>query len=488
MAERIPRVPVREQDPKVRAHNFEEVCLGYNLEEAMREASRCLHCKNPRCVTACPVAVKIPEFIAKVKEGDIKGAAAVIAEDSSLPAVCGRVCPQETQCEGSCILGVKGEPVAIGKLERFVADHVAEGDTLPPSGVGSADPTTGCAGGPPASVPRVARPSDGNVSPSKKVAIIGSGPAGLACASDLAKWGYDVTIFEALHKAGGVLEYGIPEFRLPKEKVLKREVDAVRKLGVKIETDVIIGRTVTIDSLIDDEGFEAVFVGTGAGLPKFMGIPGENLNGVFSANEFLTRNNLMKAFRDDYLTPIHAGKKCCVVGGGNVAMDAARTALRLGADTSIIYRRTEVELPARKEEVHHAKEEGIDFRMLTNPVEIIGDEKGWVKAIKCIRMELGEPDASGRRSPVPIPGSEFEIPTETVIMALGTAPNPLIVNTTEGLEATRRGGLVADEEGRTTREGIFAGGDAVTGAATVILAMGAGRKAAKAIDEYFKNK
>ncbi len=459
MAERIPRVPVREQDPKVRAHNFDEVCYGYNLEEAMTEASRCLHCKNPRCVTACPVSIKIPEFIAKVKEGDINGAAAIIAEDSSLPAVCGRVCPQETQCEGSCILGVKGEPVAIGKLERFVADHTSEG---------------------------VAHPAVGGKS--KKVAVIGSGPAGLACASDLAKWGYDVTIFEALHKAGGVLEYGIPEFRLPKEKVLKKEIEEVKALGVKIETDVIIGRTVSIDSLIDDEGFEAVFVGTGAGLPKFMGIPGENLNGVFSANEFLTRNNLMKAFREDYMTPIHAGAKCCVVGGGNVAMDAARTALRLGADTSIIYRRTEVELPARKEEVHHAKEEGIDFRMLTNPVEIIGDEKGWVKALRCIKMELGEPDESGRRSPVPIPGSEFEIPTETVIMALGTAPNPLIINKTKGLEATRRGGLVADEDGRTTREGIFAGGDAVTGAATVILAMGAGRKAAKAIDEYLKTK
>ena len=459
MAERIPRVPVREQDPKVRAHNFDEVCYGYNLEEAMTEASRCLHCKNPRCVTACPVSIKIPEFIARVKEGDINGAAAIIAEDSSLPAVCGRVCPQETQCEGSCILGVKGEPVAIGKLERFVADHTSEG---------------------------VAHPSvEGK---SKKVAVIGSGPAGLACASDLAKWGYDVTIFEALHKAGGVLEYGIPEFRLPKEKVLKKEIEEVKALGVKIETDVIIGRTVSIDSLIDDEDFEAVFVGTGAGLPKFMGIPGENLNGVFSANEFLTRNNLMKAFREDYMTPIHAGAKCCVVGGGNVAMDAARTALRLGADTSIIYRRTEVELPARKEEVHHAKEEGIDFRMLTNPVEIIGDEKGWVKALRCIKMELGEPDESGRRSPVPIPGSEFEIPTETVIMALGTAPNPLIINKTKGLEATRRGGLVADEDGRTTREGIFAGGDAVTGAATVILAMGAGRKAAKAIDEYLKTK
>ena len=460
MAQRIPRVPVREQDPKVRAHNFEEVCYGSNLEEATTEATRCLHCKNPRCVQACPVSVKIPEFIAKVAAVDIAGAASIIAEDSSLPAVCGRVCPQESQCEGSCILGVKGEPVAIGKLERFVADYSATTGANPVEA--PAAPTTGRA----------------------KVAIIGSGPAGLACASDLAKKGYDVTIFEALHKAGGVLEYGIPEFRLPKDTVLKREIDAVKALGVKIETDVIVGRTVTIDQLMDKEGFKAVFVGTGAGLPKFMGIPGENLNGVFSANEFLTRNNLMKAFREDYLTPIHAGRKCCVVGGGNVAMDAARTALRLGADTTIVYRRTENELPARKEEVHHAKEEGIDFQMLTNPVEILGDEKGWVRAIKCIRMELGEPDASGRRSPVPIPGSEFEIPTETVIMALGTAPNPLIVNTTKGLQATRRGGLEADAEGRTTREGIFAGGDAVTGAATVILAMGAGRKAAAAIDEY----
>lgn len=464
MAQRIPRVPVREQDPKVRAHNFEEVCYGYNLEEATTEATRCLHCKNPRCVQACPVSVKIPEFIAKVATGDIAGAAAIIAEDSSLPAVCGRVCPQESQCEGSCILGVKGEPVAIGKLERFVADYSA---------------TTGAN---PVEAP--AAPAPGRA----KVAIIGSGPAGLACASDLAKKGYDVTIFEALHKAGGVLEYGIPEFRLPKDTILKREIDAVKALGVKIETDVIVGRTVTIDQLMGKEGYKAVFVGTGAGLPKFMGIPGENLNGVFSANEFLTRNNLMKAFREDYLTPIHAGKKCCVVGGGNVAMDAARTALRLGADTTIVYRRTENELPARKEEVHHAKEEGIDFQMLTNPVEILGDEKGWVRAIKCIRMELGEPDASGRRSPVPIPGSEFEIPTETVIMALGTAPNPLIVNTTKGLQATRRGGLEADAEGRTTREGIFAGGDAVTGAATVILAMGAGRKAAAAINEYLSSK
>ena len=492
MAQRIPRVPVREQDPKVRAHNFDEVCYGYNLEEATTEASRCLHCKNPRCVQACPVSVKIPDFIAKVAMGDINAAAAIIAEDSSLPAVCGRVCPQESQCEGSCILGVKGEPVAIGKLERFVADHTAAecidtstssvSASVPEPVVRQSSPTI--EGTEPTS--SVTEPAE--VTGGAKVAIIGSGPAGLACASDLAKKGYDVTIFEALHKAGGVLEYGIPEFRLPKDIVLKREIDSVKALGVKIETDVIVGRTVTIDQLMDKEGFKAVFVGTGAGLPKFMGIPGENLNGVFSANEFLTRNNLMKAFREDYLTPIHAGKKCCVVGGGNVAMDAARTALRLGADTTIVYRRTENELPARKEEVHHAKEEGIDFQMLTNPVEILGDEKGWVRAIKCIRMELGEPDASGRRSPVPIPGSEFEIPTETVIMALGTAPNPLIVNTTKGLQATRRGGLEADAEGRTTREGIFAGGDAVTGAATVILAMGAGRKAAAAIDEYLSSK
>ena len=461
MANRIPRVPVREQDPKVRATNFEEVCYGYNVEEAQLEATRCLHCKNPRCVAACPVSVKIPNFIAQVAAGNFAEAAAVIAEDSSLPAVCGRVCPQETQCEGSCILGVKGEPVAIGKLERFVADWSRENGGVKP----------------------VVAPANGH-----KVAVIGSGPAGLACASDLAKLGYEVTIFEALHRPGGVLEYGIPEFRLPKDKVVAAEIESVKALGVKIETNVIAGRTVTIDSLLDEEGFAAVFVGSGAGLPKFMGIPGENFNGVFSANEFLTRNNLMKAYRDDYMTPIHAGKKVVVVGGGNVAMDAARTALRLGAATTIVYRRTENELPARKEEVHHAKEEGIDFAMLTNPVEIIGDEKGWVKSVKCIRMELGEPDESGRRSPVAVPGSEFEIETDTVIMSLGTSPNPLIARTTAGLETNRRGCLVADENGATTREGVFAGGDAVTGAATVILAMGAGRKAAAAIHEYVKSK
>ena len=463
MANRIPRVPVREQDPAVRAHNFDEVCYGYDKDEALLEASRCLHCKNPRCVSACPVGLNIPEFIARIAVDDIPAAAGVIAQDSSLPAVCGRVCPQETQCEGSCILGVKSEPVAIGKLERFVADYCRANPELAPA-------------------------PEAKVAPgAAKVAIIGSGPAGLACAADLAKWGYDVTIFEALHKAGGVLEYGIPEFRLPKEKVLKHEIEDVLKLGVKIETDVIVGRTVTIDSLMDEMGFKAVFIGTGAGLPKFMGIPGENLCGVFSANEFLTRNNLMHAYRDDYLTPIHAGRKVCVVGGGNVAMDAARTALRLGAEVHIVYRRTEAELPARKEEVHHAKQEGIVFDLLTNPVEILGDEKGWVRSIKCMRMELGEADESGRRSPVPVPGSEFEIDADTVIMALGTSSNPLIAKTTAGLETTRRGCLVADAEGATTRPGVFAGGDAVTGAATVILAMGAGRTAARSIDAYIKN-
>lgn len=463
MANRIPRVPVREHDPAVRAHNFDEVCYGYSREEALLEATRCLNCKNPRCVSACPVGLKIPVFISKLVENDIPGAAAVIAEDSSLPAVCGRVCPQETQCEGSCILGVKGEPVAIGKLERFVADYSR-------------------------SHPEEIRPEavQERKQSAAKVAVIGSGPAGLACAADLAKWGYDVTIFEALHKAGGVLEYGIPEFRLPKEKVLRGEIEDVLKLGVKIETDVVVGRTVTVDSLLDRQGFAAVFIGTGAGLPKFMNIPGENLCGVFSANEFLTRNNLMCAYREDYMTPIHIGRKVCVVGGGNVAMDAARTALRLGAEVHVVYRRTEAELPARKEEVHHAMQEGIIFDMLTNPVEIIGNEKGWVSAMKCIKMELGEPDASGRRSPVPVEGSEFEIETDTVIMALGTTSNPLIARTTAGLETTRRGGIAADETGVTSRPGVFAGGDAVTGAATVILAMGAGRTAAKAIDNYIK--
>ncbi|MCQ2142870.1 MAG: NADPH-dependent glutamate synthase [Bacteroidales bacterium] len=462
MAERIPRVPVREQDPRVRATNFDEVCYGYNEEEALLEASRCLNCKNPRCVTACPVGIKIPSFIERVAAGDFAGAAAKIAEDSSLPAICGRVCPQEPQCEGSCVLGVRFEPVAIGKLERFVADWNRENGA---KGALSAVPSNG-----------------------HKVAVIGSGPAGLACAADLAKLGYEVTVFEALHKAGGVLQYGIPEFRLPKEKVVAAEIDAVKSLGVKFETDVVVGRTVTVDSLFDEDGFDAVFIGSGAGLPKFMGIPGENLNGVFSANEFLTRNNLMKAYREDYHTPIHTGKKVVVVGGGNVAMDAARTALRLGAETTIVYRRTEKELPARAEEVHHAHEEGVEFSMLTNPVEILGDERGWVKGIRCIRMELGEPDESGRRSPVPVPGSEFDIETDSVIMSLGTCPNPLISKTTGGLDTNRKGCIVADEAGATTREGVFAGGDAVTGAATVILAMGAGRKAAAAIDNYIKNR
>ena len=460
MANKIPRVPVREQDAKARAANFDEVCYGYDESEAVLEASRCLHCRNPRCVAACPVSVKIPEFIAAVASGDFVTASSVIAEDSSLPAVCGRVCPQETQCEGSCILGVKGEPVAIGKLERFVADwNRARGGR---------------------SVAKA--PSNGF-----KVAVVGSGPAGLACSYDLAKAGYDVTIFEALHKPGGVLEYGIPEFRLPKEKVVAAEIADVKALGVKIETNVVVGRTVTVDSLLGKEGFSAVFIGSGAGLPRFMDIPGENLNGVFSANEFLTRNNLMDAYRDDYLTPVMHARKVVVVGGGNVAMDAARTALRLGGDVTVVYRRTEKELPARREEVHHAKEEGVRFMRLSNPVEIIGDDKGWVSRIRCIRMELGEPDESGRRSPVPVPGSEFEIDADSVIMALGTSPNPLIARTTSGLETNRRGCVVADEDGRTSRPGVFAGGDAVTGAATVILAMGAGRKAAAAIDSYIKS-
>nr|WP_302986630.1 NADPH-dependent glutamate synthase [uncultured Alistipes sp.] len=461
MANRIPRVPVREQDPALRATNFEEVCYGYNLEEATLEASRCLHCKNPRCVAACPVGISIPEFIAALHAGDLQGAADTIARDSSLPSICGRVCPQETQCEGACVLGVKGEPVAIGKLERFVGDWKLE------HGVPTVAPT----------------PRNGH-----RVAVVGSGPAGLACASDLARMGYEVKIFEALHKVGGVLVYGIPEFRLPKERIVEREIEEVRKLGVEIETDVIVGRTLTVDSLLGEEGYEAVFIGSGAGLPRFMGIPGENLNGVVSANEFLTRTNLMHAYDREYDTPIYVGQRVVVVGGGNVAMDAVRTAKRLGAEATIVYRRSEKELPARAEEVHHAREEGIRFRMLTNPVEVLGDEKGWVRGVRCVEMELGEPDESGRRSPVVKPGSEFDIACDVVIMALGTSPNPLIPSTTAGLETTRRGCIVADAQGETTREGVFAGGDAVTGAATVILAMGAGRTAAKAIDEYIRNR
>ena len=461
MANKIPRVSVREQEPAVRATNFEEVCYGYNAEEAQLEATRCLNCKNPRCVAACPVNINIPAFIQKVAEGDLSAASAIIAEDSSLPSICGRVCPQETQCEGSCILGIKGEPVAIGKLERFVGDWSLENECkscveITPNG--------------------------------KKVAVIGSGPSGLACASDLAKMGYEVTVFEALHKLGGVLVYGIPEFRLPKEKIVAREIDDVRRLGVKFETDVIVGRTITIDSLLNEEGFSAVFLGSGAGLPRFMGIEGENLNGVVSANEFLTRANLMRAYDDEYDTPIYVGKRVVVVGGGNVAMDAVRTAKRLGAEATIVYRRSEAELPARREEVHHAKEEGIEFKMLTNPTRVLGDEKGWVTALSCVEMELGEPDESGRRSPVVKEGSDFTVECDVVIMALGTSPNPLLKSTTKGLETNRRGCIVADEMGVTSREGVFAGGDAVTGAATVILAMGAGRKAAKAIDEYIKSK
>ena len=462
MADVLKKVPVREQAPKVRATNFEEVCLGYNKEEAMEEANRCLGCKKAKCMEGCPVSINIPGFVHEVKEGNFEKAYQIIGESSALPAVCGRVCPQETQCEGKCIRGLKGEAVSIGKLERFVADWAKENGIKP--------------------VP--AAQKNGH-----KVAVIGSGPSGLTCAGDLAKMGYDVTIFEALHKAGGVLVYGIPEFRLPKDKVVAAEVENVKSLGVKIETNVIIGKSVTIDELLKDEGFEAVFIGSGAGLPMFMGIPGEQANGVFSANEYLTRNNLMKAFREDYDTPIAHSKKVAVVGGGNVAMDAARTALRLGAEVHIIYRRSEAELPARKEEVHHAKEEGVQFDLLCNPVEILTDDKDWVTGIKCIRMELGEPDASGRRRPVEIPGSEFTIDVDTVIMSLGTSPNPLISSTTIGLDVNKRKCIIADEEfGKTSKEGVYAGGDAVTGAATVILAMGAGKAGARGIDEYIKSK
>ena len=462
MADMLKKVPVREQDPKVRATNFDEVCLGYNKEEAMEEAVRCLHCKNAKCITGCPVNINIPEFIGHVKEGDFEKAYRTISLSSSLPAICGRVCPQETQCEGKCIRGIKGEAVSIGKLERFVGDWALE------NGI---------------------HPAPAEKKNGRKVAVIGSGPSGLTCAGDLAKMGYDVTIFEALHKSGGVLVYGIPEFRLPKDAVVAKEVENVRSLGVKFEENVIIGKSVTIDELLTEEGFEAVFIGSGAGLPMFMGIPGEQAKGVFSANEFLTRNNLMKAFRDDYDTPIACGKKVAVVGGGNVAMDAARTALRLGAEVHIVYRRSEAELPARAEEVHHAKEEGIIFDLLTNPVSILVDENDNVTGIRLIKMELGEPDASGRRRPVEIPGSEYEIETDTVIMALGTSPNPLISSTTYGLDVNRRKCIVADEEtGATSKDAVFAGGDAVTGAATVILAMGAGKTAAKGIDEFLRGK
>ena len=455
------RIPVREQEPKERAHNFEEVCLGYNAEEAKCEAARCINCKNAQCMKGCPVAINIPGFIEQVKEGNFEAAYRIISESSSLPAVCGRVCPQESQCEGKCIRGIKGDPISIGKLERFVADWARENGIKPEK----------------------AKESNG-----KKVAVIGSGPAGLTCAGDLAKLGYDVTIFEALHEAGGVLVYGIPEFRLPKDAVVKQEIENVKSLGVKIETDVVIGKATTIDELMDEEGFDAVFIGSGAGLPKFMGIPGEQANGVFSANEYLTRSNLMKAFKEDSATPIMHAKKVAVVGGGNVAMDAARTALRLGAEVHIVYRRSEEELPARVEEVHHAKEEGIIFNLLTNPVEILSDENGWVSGMKCIKMELGEPDASGRRRPVEIPGSEFVIDVDCVIMSLGTSPNPLISSTTKGLETNKWKCIIADEaNGKTTKEGVYAGGDAVTGAATVILAMGAGKAAAQGIHEYLSN-
>lgn len=454
----LKKVPVREQDPKVRATNFDEVCLGYNKEEAMEEASRCINCKNAQCIKGCPVSINIPGFVEKVKDGEFDNAYEIISQSSSLPAVCGRVCPQESQCEGKCIRGIKGEPISIGKLERFVADYAMENGIKPKK---SAD------------------------SKGKRVAIIGSGPAGLTCAGDLAKMGYDVTIFEALHEPGGVLVYGIPEFRLPKTAVVAKEIENVKSLGVKIETNVVVGKSVTIDELMEEEGFDAVFIGSGAGLPKFMGIPGEQANGVFSANEYLTRSNLMKSFDENSNTPIMRGKRVAVVGGGNVAMDAARTALRLGAEVHIVYRRSEEELPARVEEVHHAKEEGIIFDLLTNPVEILADENGWVNAIRCIKMELGEPDASGRRRPVEVPGSEFEIEVDTVIMSLGTSPNPLISSTTKGLEINGRRCIVATEDtGATSKQGVYAGGDAVTGAATVILAMGAGKAAAKGIDEY----
>lgn len=463
MALSLKKHPMPEQDPALRAHNFAEVALGYDEETAVAEAERCLGCKVPQCRKGCPVGVDIPAFIAKIKARDHAGAIEVIKESNALPAICGRVCPQENQCEKYCILAKRGESVAIGRLERFAADReMAQEKEIQPI----------------------------HYAPdAKRVAIIGAGPAGLSAAGDLARRGYRVTIFEALHTAGGVLSYGIPEFRLPKEAIVKKEIAALEKLGVKIELNSVIGQLYTVDELLTEEGFDAVFVGTGAGLPRFMGIPGENLNGVYSANEFLTRCNLMKAYRfPECATPLRVGRKVAVVGGGNVAMDAARTALRLGAEhVYIVYRRGEAELPARLEEVHHAREEGIDFQLLNNPVAVLGDDKGWVRAIQCVRMELGEPDDSGRRSPAPVPGSEFELAVDTVVMAIGQGPNPIVASTTPGMDTDRRGNIIADEEtGATTKPGVFAGGDIVTGAATVILAMGAGKKAAAAIDEYLQ--
>lgn len=454
------RVKSREQDPLERGKNFKEVSLGYGEEEALEEANRCLGCKNPKCVEGCPVSVNIPSFISFIKKGDFSASFEELSKYNALPAVCGRVCPQESQCEGKCVLGIKGEAVAIGQLERFIADF-ARNNKL-------------------SSLKKSEKILD-------KVAVIGSGPAGLTCAGELAKLGYRVTIFEALHESGGVLVYGIPEFRLPKKDVVKYEIEEIKKLGVKIENNVVVGKTVDIDELIENEGFKAVFIGSGAGLPKFMGIKGENANGVFSANEVLTRVNLMKAFKNESHTPLNLGKKVAVVGGGNVAMDAARTSLRLGAETHIIYRRSEKELPARLEEIHHAKEEGVILDILTNPTEILADEKGWVKGIKCIRMKLGEEDSSGRRRPIEIENSEFIMEVDSVIMSLGTSPNPLISNATKGLKTNKRGCLLVDEESlKTSLKGIYAGGDAVTGAATVILAMGAGKKAAKSIDSYLR--
>ena len=451
------RVPVREQPAEVRKQNFEEVCLGYNAEEAMAEAKRCLNCKKPMCVTGCPVQINIPAFIQQMAQGNFEEAARIINQDSALPAVCGRVCPQETQCEGQCVLGRKGDPIAIGKLERFVGDWSREHNF---------------------SVPKSA-PENGY-----KVAVIGSGPSGLTCAKELRMKGYNVTVFEALHEFGGVLVYGIPSFRLPKETVVKHEVENVKKLGVRFESDMVIGRTVSVDDLLDKWGFSAVFLGTGAGFPNFLNVPGENLCGVVSANEFLTRNNLLFAYKKEHETPNFVGRKVAVVGGGNVAMDAARTAIRLGADVHIVYRRSEEELPARAEEVHHAKEEGVIFNLLCNPTCILGNDQGWVQGMECQRMELGEPDASGRRRPVPVPNSEFTLDVDMVIIAVGTSPNPLIASTTDGLDVNRHGCVTADDEGRTSRKGIFAGGDIVTGSATVILAMGAGKKAAMSIHDF----